>query len=61
VLVVLILGLAVMFWRNVGAAVGTVTDPVLRQGLNESIARTAVQLVAYLAGLAWVIVRARGV
>jgi hypothetical protein len=61
VLVVLILGLAVMFGRNVGAAVRTVTDPVLRQGLNESIARTAVQLVAYLAGLTWVIVRARGV
>ena len=58
-LVVLILGLTVMFGRHVGAAVASVTDPILRQGLYESIIRTGVQLVAYLAGLTWLIVKVR--
>lgn len=58
-LIVLVLILAVMFGRNLGQAMSSVTDPLLRQGLQESIIRTAVQLVAYLAALGWLVASAR--
>lgn len=58
-LVIVILASAVMFGRNVAEAIRTVTDPVLRQGLTESITRTSVQLVAYLAALGWFVMRLR--
>jgi hypothetical protein len=55
--VVGILVLAVMFGRNVSQALGSVTEPVLREGLVEAIARTSIQLVAYLMGLGWFAVK----
>lgn len=58
-LVLLLLVLVVMFGRNVGEALRSVTDPVIGQGLHESILRTTVQLLAYLAALTWMVVRAR--
>jgi hypothetical protein len=54
-----VLLLAVLFVKNLGAANESVTDPVLRQGLTESVARTSIQLVAYLVALGWLAVRSR--
>lgn len=54
-----VLVMAVLFVRNVGAALGSTTDPVILEGLREAIARTALQVVAYTAGLGWIIVRLR--
>jgi len=56
-LVVLVLGMAVMFGRNVGAALASLTDPLLVEGMKEQIVRTSVQLVAYFAALVWVVVQ----
>jgi hypothetical protein len=56
---VLVLLLAVLFVKNLGAATAAVTEPLLKQGLTESIVRTAVQLVAYLAALVWLVIRTR--
>jgi hypothetical protein len=61
VLTILVLLLAVLFVKNVGAASASVVEPLPKQGMTESIIRTAVQLVAYLAALVWLIVRARKV
>ena len=58
-LVVMILALSVMFGRNVGEAVRSVTDPALREGLTESIGRTGIQLAAYLVALGWFVVKLR--
>lgn len=55
--VVTILVLSVMFGRNLSEAVRSVTDPVLREGLYEAIARTSIQLLAYLAGFGWFAVK----
>lgn len=58
-LVVMILVLSVMFGRNIGEAVRSVSDPVLREGLQEAIARTGIQLLAYLGALGWFVLRLR--
>lgn len=60
-LAVLVLLLAVMFVRNLGAALVSVQDPVLKEGLKESIVRTSAQLVTYFAALAWIVIRTRGI
>lgn len=57
VAIVLILVLSVMFGRNVSEAIGSVGDPLLREGLQEAIVRTGIQLVAYLAGFGWFALR----
>lgn len=54
-----VLAMAVMFSRNLGEAVRSVTDPILREGLKESIVRTAVQLLAYLAVFGWLVAKTR--
>lgn len=56
-LIVLLMG--VLFVKNLGVAIESVTDPVLRQGLTESVARTSIQLVAYLVALGWLAWRSR--
>ncbi len=50
---------AVMFGRNIAEAVRAVTEPVLREGLKESMIRTTVQLVGYLGALGWFVMRLR--
>lgn len=55
--VVTILVLTVMFGRNLSEAIGSVTDPVLREGLWKAIVRTSIQLVAYLVGFGWFAIR----
>lgn len=59
VLALVVLLLAVLFVKNLGAATSSVTEPLLKQGLMESITRTAVQLAAYLGGLVWLVYRLR--
>jgi hypothetical protein len=56
-LMAMVLVMGVFFARNTGAALASVTDPLLSQGLKEAITRTAVQLVAYLGGLGWLVWR----
>jgi hypothetical protein len=56
-LVILLLG--VLFVKNLGEAMASVTEPVIRQGLTESIGRTSIQLVAYLVALVWLAIRSR--
>lgn len=58
-MVVLVLVMAVFFLRNVNAALASTTDPLISQGLKEAIVRTGVQLVAYLGGLGWLVIRLR--
>lgn len=58
---VLLLVLAVMFARNVGPALASVQDPVLKEGMQESIVRTSAQLITYFAALAWIVIRTRGI
>ncbi len=59
-LVLLMVALAVMFGRNVSAALASVSDPLLLEGLKESIVRTTVQLIAYVGALGWIVVKTRG-
>jgi hypothetical protein len=58
-LLIVIVSSAAMFGRNVAEAVRSVTEPLLRQGLQESIARTSIQLVAYLVALGWFVAKLR--
>jgi len=60
VMIVLMLLLAVMFGRNLSEALASVSDPVLVEGLKESIVRTTVQLIAYIGALGWIVVKTRG-
>ena len=60
-LAVLVLLLALMFARNLGEALGSVTDPLLKEGLKESVVRTSVQLITYFAALVWIVIRTRGI
>lgn len=59
VLTVVLLIVAVMFGRNLSEALGSVTDPLLKQGLKEAILRSSVQLVGYSAALIWMVLRLR--
>lgn len=49
-----LLGVLVLYARSVPAALETVTDPILRVGLQKAILKTAVQGVVYPAAFLWV-------
>jgi len=55
ILVVVLLVVAVMFARNIPEALRSVEDPVVKQGLDEAILRSGVQLAGYLAALIWTV------
>lgn len=58
-LIVVLLLVAVLFLKNIPVALRSVTDPILKQGLTESVVRSTVQLVGYLAALGWMVTRLR--
>ena len=58
-IIAVLLLVAVLFLKNIPVALRSVTDPILQQGLKESVLRSAVQLVGYLAALAWMVTRLR--
>jgi len=53
ILALAVIGAGLLLGRNIGIATATVTDPVIRVGLNRSILQSLVQAVVYPVAFGW--------